>query len=266
MTMIPLEFGIRGVILDMDGVLWKDMQPLANLPALFTRMHDLGLGVILATNNATKTNNQYIYKLGQFGVHLESWQVVNSAQAVAFYLRKRFPNGGSVYIVGEPSLKETLAESGFFHASDPSSDHILEVVAGIDYTVTFDKLRQATILIRKGLPFIGTNPDKTFPTPEGLMPGAGSVLAAIEAASGTKPIIAGKPEPLLFDLAIERLAITPEQTLVVGDRLDTDISGGQAARCRTAVVLSGVTSWQEASSWKPAPDIIAPDITSLFCK
>jgi 4-nitrophenyl phosphatase len=261
--LLPKELGIRGVILDMDGVLWKDMQPIGDLPAIFSQLRDLGMAVILATNNATKTVDQYLAKLTKFGVFLESWQVVNAAQAVAFYLTKQFPKGGQVYIVGEPSLKETLAASGFFQA-DPKDPAILAVVAGMDYNLTFDKLRQATILIRKGLPFIGTNPDRTFPTPEGLMPGAGSVLAAIEAASETTPIIAGKPEPLLYNMAMERLGVTPQETLAVGDRLDTDILGGQNAGCRTAVVLTGISSREAAEAWKPAPDIIAPDLTSIF--
>lgn len=261
---IPSELDIRGVILDMDGVLWKDTQPLADLPAVFARMRELKLGIILATNNATKTIDQYHTKLRQFGVYLEPWQVINSSQAVAHYLENKFPCGGHIYIVGEPSLKETLAESGFIHTDEPAGDHVLAVVAGLDRSFTFDKLRWATILIRKGLPFIGTNPDKTFPTPEGLMPGAGSVLAAIEAASGTKPIIVGKPEPLLFELAIQRLGILASQALVVGDRLDTDIAGGQAAHCRTAAVISGVTTREEAAAWRPEPDIIADDITALF--
>jgi 4-nitrophenyl phosphatase len=261
--LIPDNLPIKGVILDMDGVLWRDMQPIGDLPAIFRRIRNLGMSVILATNNATRTVEQYHTKLKGFGVNLESWQVVNAGQAVASFLKKRFPDGGPIYVVGEPSLKETLSLSGFY-ASEPDSPGILAVVAGMDTNLTFDKLRQATILIRKGLPFIGTNPDRTFPTPEGLMPGAGSILAAIEAASETKPIIAGKPEPLLYNLAMERLGLSPQETLAIGDRLDTDILGGQNAGCYTAVVLSGVTSREVAMLWKPAPDIIAPDLTSIF--
>jgi 4-nitrophenyl phosphatase len=261
--LIPDNLSIKGVILDMDGVLWRDMQPIGDLPAIFRRIRDLGLSVILATNNATRTVEQYHTKLKGFGVNLEPWQVVNAGQAVASFLKKIFPDGGPIYVIGEPSLKETLALSGFY-ASEPGLPGILAVVAGMDTSLTFDKLRQATILIRKGLPFIGTNPDRTFPTPEGLMPGAGSILAAIEAASETKPIIAGKPEPLLYNLAMERLGLSPQQTLAIGDRLDTDILGGQNAGCYTAVVLTGVTSREVAMMWKPAPDIIAPDLMSIF--
>jgi 4-nitrophenyl phosphatase len=261
--LLPPDFGIQGVILDMDGVLWKDTQPIGNLPAIFERLHQLGISVVLATNNATKTVAEYQMKLEKFDVTLKSWQIVNAAQAVAAYLITIFPGGGPVYVVGEPSLKQTLTESGFIH-SEPSTPGILAVVAGMDYNLTFEKLRQATILIRKGLPFIGTNPDRTFPTPEGLMPGAGSVLAAIEAASDIKPIIAGKPSALLYELAIQRLATNPRNTLAIGDRLDTDILGGQNAGCRTAVVLSGVTSLASALAWIPAPDLIAPDLASIF--
>ncbi len=112
--------------------------------------------------------------------------------------------------------------------------------------MTYQKLSRATLHIRAGAPFYGTNPDKTFPTPQGLVPGAGSILAAIEAATDVKPIIIGKPQPAMMYMALEKLGTLPEETLVVGDRLETDIAAGQAAGCKTALVLSGVSTKQQA--------------------
>lgn len=253
---------IKGLIIDMDGVLWKDSQPLVDLPDVFARIQFLGLKITLATNNATQTVKQYKEKLASFGVRMDTSQIVNSVQAAGFYLLKRHPKGGIVYVVGEKSMKETLAEFGF-QASE-NDPEILAVVAGLDRTLTYEKLRQATVLIRKGIPFIGTNPDRTFPTPEGPVPGAGAVLAAIEAATDVKPIIVGKPAPTLYRLAMERMSISPQETLVVGDRLDTDIAGGQDLGCLTALVLSGISTKEEASKWTPAPDIVAENLRTLL--
>jgi 4-nitrophenyl phosphatase len=134
----------------------------------------------------------------------------------------------------------------------------------MDRCLTYDQLARATLLIRSGLPFIGTNPDRSFPTPQGLVPGVGAILAAVETASDVKPVIVGKPQPEMYRFALERLGLTPQETLVVGDRAETDILGAQKIGCRTALVLSGVTSPQAAQDWKPAPDWIGPDLTSLL--
>jgi 4-nitrophenyl phosphatase len=255
-----LDFStIQAVILDMDGVLWRDTQPIGDLPWIFEQIERMGWKVLLATNNATRTVDQFVEKLGGFGVALEPWQVVNSSQAAANYLAKQHPQGGPVYIVGEESLKQTLADAGFFH----DEERALAVVAALDRQLTYRKLRLATLFIRSGVPFIGTNPDRTLPTPEGLVPGAGSVLAAIETASDQRPLIVGKPSPEMYRLAMERLGTSPQETLVVGDRLETDIIGAQELGCRAALVLSGASSADAARAWTPPPDLVLPDLTAL---
>jgi 4-nitrophenyl phosphatase len=254
---------LRGVILDMDGVLWRDNEPIGNLPYVFDRMKSLGLGITLATNNATKTTAEYIDKLKGFGVHLDPWQIVNSSEAAGYLLKEKFPQGGSLYVVGETSLKQVLSGYGFV-VTDRADADIVAVIAGMDRTLTFNKLKIATLYIRNGALFVGTNPDRTFPTTEGLIPGAGAILAAIETATDIKPIIAGKPASPMFELALQRLTTSPEYVLCVGDRLETDIAGGQSAGCKTALVLSGVTSREAANNWQPSPDIISKDLTTLF--
>ena len=229
---------IRALILDMDGVLWRDTQPIGDLPRIFEQIDRMGLKVVLATNNATRSTDQFIEKVRGFGVSLEPWQVVNSAQAAASYLKGLYPNGGPVFIVGEDPLKHTLAESGFLH----DEKQVLAVIAALDRQLTYQKLLQATLFIRAGALFIGTNPDRTLPTPQGLVPGAGAVLAAIETATDQKPLIIGKPSPEMYRLAMSRLGTAPQETLVVGDRLETDIVGAQELGCRTALVLSGATN------------------------
>jgi HAD superfamily hydrolase (TIGR01450 family) len=180
--------------------------------------------------------------------------------AAAYYLRRKHPHGGPVFIVGESGLHDTLADNGFYHADEG----VLAVVAGLDRTITYPKLNRASTLIRAGAEFVGTNPDLTFPSPKGLAPGAGAVLAFIEAASGVRPTIAGKPEEFMFDLAIQRMRLHPTQVLTVGDRLDTDILGGQRAGCRSCAVLSGVSTRAEIEAWTPPVDLILDNLADLI--
>lgn len=251
---------IRGLILDMDGVLWRGKEPLLDIQKFFDQIQELGLKVVLATNNATKSVDQYLEKLSRYGVLLQPQQIVNSAMSAAYYLKRRFPQGGPVFVVGEQGLIDTLQEAGFY----PAEENVLAVVAGLDRTLNYPKLSQASLLIRKGALFVGTNPDKTFPSPQGLTPGAGAVLAFLETGSGVKPVITGKPEPYLFELALERMSLEPPHVLTVGDRLDTDILGAQRAGCQTAAVLTGVSSLEEIQAWNPPVDLILENLVDLI--
>jgi len=254
---------IKGLIIDMDGVLWRDTQPLGDLLAIFDRIRQQGLGFILATNNATRTVDEYLTKLAGFGVNLEDWQVINAAQAVGIYLQEKHPDGASVYVVGQPSLKNTLELYGLTVVNEHSVEAQI-VVASMDYELSYAKLKHASLLIQSGCEFIGTNPDKTLPTPEGFIPGSGTVIGALEIASGRQAKIIGKPEPLLYQMAQKRLGLTPEDTLAIGDRLETDIAGAQTAGIHTALVLTGASSMQQAEKFKPKPEIISHNITELI--
>ncbi len=267
----PLDASIvRALILDMDGVLWRGDQPIGDLPRIFAYIRAQGWKVCLATNNATLSVTQYLDKLMSFGVSLQPDEIVNSSQAAAHYLSRNYPNGGKVYIIGENGLLDTLTNAGFTpveltpEEANETAGEIVSVVVGMDRRVTYNDLTVATRLIRSGVAFIGTNPDRTFPTPIGLVPGAGAILAAIETATDVRPIICGKPSPEMYQVALERMGVDPQHTLVAGDRLETDIAGGQAIGCLTALVLSGVTTPDEASRWAPPPDWISPDLETLL--
>jgi 4-nitrophenyl phosphatase len=255
---------IKGLILDLDGVLWRAETPIGDLPSIFDEFERRSWRVVLATNNATRSPDQYLDKLAGYGVNqLERWQIVNSAMAAADYLKKQHPGGGKVYVVGQDGLYDALNELGFTPSED---DDVVAVVVGMDRGINYHKLSHATLLIRAGVSFIGTNPDRTFPTPEGLTPGTGSILAAIEAATDTQPKILGKPGPAMYSLAMERLHTKPHQTLAIGDRLETDIAGAQTLGCLSAVVLSGVSTLEEVQNWQPAPEFVADDLTTLLAK
>jgi 4-nitrophenyl phosphatase len=252
--------GLKALILDMDGVIWRGDQPLGDLPAIFAEIKRRGYQIVLATNNATLSDDQYLVKLRKFGVELEEWQIISSPDVAANYLKKRYPDGGPVFAVGEAGMINTLAKYGFYQ----DNQDVLAVVAGLDRQVTYDKLARATLLIRSGAMFVGTNADRTLPMPEGLLPGAGSILAALQTATDVQPVVVGKPEPEIYLYALERLKTSPAETLIVGDRLDTDIIGAQKIGCHTALLLSGVAKETDARSWRPVPEIIAPDLTGLL--
>ena len=256
---------IRGLILDLDGVLWKDTSPIGNLASIFKQIQNSSLQVTLATNNATATVDEYLAKLKGFGVTLATSQIITSAMALADALMKAFPKKGHVFVVGENGILTSLCDAGFAPINDPdNATPVVAVVAGLDRNLTYSKLKRATFHVRGGAKFYGTNIDPTFPTPEGLVPGAGSVIAALEAATGVKPIVIGKPSPFMFTLAAERMKLSPREILVIGDRLETDIAGGQSVGARTALVLSGVSTREQANAWKPQPDLIAPNLTALL--
>lgn len=250
---------IKALILDLDGVLWRANEPIGDLAAIFREIKERNWKVVLATNNATRTIEQYVERMASFGVAIQPWQVVHSGIAAAQHLSELFPDGGPVYVIGEQGVVQALAEHGFF----PAEEDVIAVVVGMDRTLSYDRLRKATLFIRSGLPFIATNPDRTFPTPEGLVPGAGAILAALEAASYVTPYIAGKPAPEMYKIALERLGLNANDVLVVGDRPETDIAGAQALGCHTALVLSGVVDSEEAERWKPPPDIICANLTMI---
>jgi 4-nitrophenyl phosphatase len=251
---------IDALILDMDGVLWRGNEAIGDLKTIFAEIDRIGWKVIFATNNATRTPLQYVTLLASYSVHAETWQIITSAAAAIYSLKKIFPSGAPIYIIGEQGLIDACSEQGFYHSDTEG----VAVVAGMDRNLTYEKLKIATLLLRKGMPYIGTNPDLTFPTPQGLVPGAGSILAALTAASGVSPLIVGKPESTMYQIALDRLHVPASHVLVVGDRPETDIAGAQKIGCHTALVLSGVTNEIQAHTWRPTPDIICADLNSIL--
>ncbi len=253
---------IQGLILDMDGVLWRGGQPLGPLPQWFDQMRALGLRWVFVTNNATRSPRAYVTRLAQMGLDAREEQIINSAMAAAALLRERWPQAQArVLTLGEGGLDEVLREAGFTVVHEPPAD---AVVAALDRQCTYEKLARAARAVHQGAWLVGTNPDRTYPVPDGLAPGAGALLAALEAATDAQATIAGKPEPWPFRLALERLGLPAERVLAVGDRLETDILGAQRLGIPTALVLSGVTTRERAEAWQPAPDWIGPDLGRLL--
>lgn len=252
---------LRAVLFDMDGVLYRGNQPLPGVAELLAFLDARGLGYACITNNATMTPAQYQAKLARMGLNIPAERVITSAIATGRTLRTLYPRGTRVYIVGMTGLREALLADGYF-VEDARTAEL--VVQGADFELTYATLRTATLLIRAGARYVATNPDKTYPSEEGLIPGAGAIMAALIAATDTEPLIIGKPAPTMFHVAAELLGAPPSSVLVVGDRVDTDIAGATAAGMPAVLVLTGVTSRAEAERAPVAPAAIYSDLPDLL--
>ncbi len=250
---------ITHLVIDMDGVLYRGDEPLPKLCEFFAYLRQKPIPFMLATNNSTHSPEQYIAKLARMGVTILPTEILTSGQATARFLACEYPAGTRVHVFGMPSLRKAIEEVGFVLADED----VALVVASMDREVTFEKLKRATLLIRGGARFVATNWDPTVPSADGLLiPGTGAMIAALETASGVTPIAIGKPEPTMFQLALEQMRARPETTAAIGDRVDTDILGGQRAGLTTICVLSGSSSRAEAEAF--GPDYIFEDIAALL--
>ena len=249
---------ITHLIIDMDGVLYRGDEPMLRLQEFFTFLRERSIPFVLATNNSTRTPEAYAAKLARMGVEVSPAEVLTSGQATARYLAREYPAGTRVHVFGMASLREALQTEGFVLVDT----EVELVVASMDRDVTYDKLKRASLLIQAGARFIATNRDPTNPAEEGLLPGTGVMIAALETASGVTPKSIGKPEPTMFQLAMAQMGARPQTTATIGDRLDTDILGGRRAGLTTICVLSGSSSRAEAEAF--GPDYIFEDIADLL--
>jgi 4-nitrophenyl phosphatase len=249
---------ITHLIIDMDGVLYRGDQPMPRLQEFFIFLRQRAIPFILATNNSTRTPQEYVEKLARMGVQVTPDEILVSGQATARFLAREYPRGTRAHVFGMPALKQAMTDEGFVLADD----NVQLVVASMDREVTFEKLKRAALLIRGGARFIATNLDPTNPSEEGLLPGTGAMIVALEVASGVKATAIGKPEPVMYQLAMDQMDACPETTAAIGDRADTDILGGKRAGLTTICVLSGSSDRIEAETYEA--DMIFDDIAHLL--
>lgn len=251
---------ISNLIVDMDGVLYRGQESLPGAREFLTYLVEERVPFILATNNSTLTPGQYVAKLSGLGMEVTEERVLTSGQASALHLARVAPPGSKVYAIGEDGLFSALRGQGF----ELTKRGVQYVVVGLDRQLTWDKLRVAALAIRAGATFVGTNPDTTLPTEEGLVPGTGANLAALEAATGVTPLIIGKPQPALLQLAMKKMGVTQDGTAIIGDRLETDILGGKHAGITTVLVLSGIATREELEDSTYHPDLVFEGIDQFF--
>ncbi len=261
---------INALIIDMDGVLWHGSNPLPGLNEFFNCLRKLGLPFILATNNASQTNLQYVAKLDSMGVKVDPSEILTSGMATANYLSQQFnPADTRIFIIGENGIKQPLESHGFTLTGlyevdrDNSNGGADLVVCGLDKELSWDKLATAALNINAGARFFSTNGDTTLPTEQGVVPGNGATLAALEAATGAKPIIIGKPEPIMYQQAIKKLGANSDQTIAIGDRLNTDILGAVRAGIRSLMVLTGISTESDIDSLDYQPTWVMQDIREV---
>lgn len=230
---------LEALILDVDGTLFWGENPVPGFQRLFAFLKAQRVPFVLVSNNATKSPAEYQRKLARLGVSVESERILTAGAATVSYLLRTLGTGARLYVIGEAALRDALGAAGFVPGED-ATEPVAAVVVGGDSTLTYEKLKNAALLLQRGARLVGTNPDVLCPTEEGLVPEAGTTLAALQAATGVRPTIIGKPEGFLFELAVERLGKASGQIAMVGDRLETDIVGGQRAGLKTILTTTGV--------------------------
>lgn len=251
---------IRNLLIDMDGVLYRGQTALPGAAELLSFLDEHGLKYLLVTNNATMSQAQFSAKLHKMGIEVPPEAIMTSSLATASYLATLAPVGTKVNVVGEEALVKEMEKRGFVIAGRDAQ----YVVCGLDKTLTFEKLVTATIAIRHGATFIGTNADKTYPLEKDLIPGAGSILASLIASTDVQPIVIGKPEPAMFEQSLAALGAKAEETAMLGDRPETDILGGHRAGLATILVLTGVSTREGLAQCEVQPDLIVEDLPALI--
>jgi 4-nitrophenyl phosphatase len=257
--MSQLLHEIRALVIDADGVLWRGNRGLPGVAAFFEFLKARQIKFMIATNNSAHPASDVVERLGHIGATIDENNVLTSAEATARYLPTVVPNAKRVFVVGGSGLSDALTKAGF-QVVEQNAD---AVAVGIDVNLTYEKLKNAAREIWRGAKFIGTNADKTFPASDGLVPGAGSILAALETATGVAPIVVGKPERIMFDIAVAKMQATRETTAALGDRLDTDIAGGQRAGLHSLLVMTGVTTPEILAKSSIRPDLVFGDLNAL---
>lgn len=239
----------QGYLIDLDGTIYKGKERIPAGERFIERLQEKGIPYLFVTNNTTRTPEQIQTMLSsQFNVHT-SLETIYTATLATIDFMNDLAKEKTVYVIGEEGLKSAIREAGYVE----DTDNPAYVVVGLDWNVDYEKFVTATLAIQKGAVFIGTNPDLNIPTERGLLPGAGSLLALLEAATRVKPMVMGKPEAIIMHKALEHLGTECSQTVMVGDNYLTDIRAGIDNGFPTLLTLTGFTSKEEVADLPIAP-------------
>ena len=262
---MPISTLLRGyeqVILDLDGCVWIGPDPIPGSLDAINAIREAGMRLAFVTNNSWMAGEDLVTKLWGIGVRASLADVVTVGGAMQHLLADT-RQGRTAFVIGSEAMFRHVQDAGLriMNGTDLASRAEV-VVIGATFDLTYDDLKNASLAARRGADFLATGRDPTLPMPDGFWPGTGSILAAVERASGREASIVGKPEPQLFLTAMDRMG--DGNTLVIGDRLDTDIAGAEKAHLDAALVLTGDTTAEEAEKAnKPKPIAIAKDLKEL---
>jgi 4-nitrophenyl phosphatase len=257
---LPDLAALRGFIFDMDGVVYRGPVAVPGAPEFIGGLRAAGIPFLFVTNNSTTSPESVALRLAHMGIPAEPDSVLTSSEVTAAVLKQEAPDS-LVFVLGEEGIRVALARYGL--ATTEDYRQATAVVVGMDRRLTYDRLRDAALAVRLGARFIATNSDRTLPSDVGEIPGAGSLVAALVAATDVKPVVVGKPEPAIFRQALALLGTPAGLTACVGDRPETDIAGGHGAGLRTIAVLTGVGTRAAFDALRPPPDWIFEDLGEL---
>lgn len=263
MTDTHLISRFDALLSDLDGVVYAGPHAIPGAVDSLQRLDGIGVGLGYVTNNASRTPAQVAAHLRELGAPAEDHQVVSSSQAAAELLASLLPAGAAVLITGSPALAHEIELVGLTPVHS-AADKPVAVVQGFNPEIGWKDLAEASYVVAGGALWVATNTDMSIPQARGIAPGNGTLVAAVAAATRQTPRVAGKPEAPLFHAAAKRLAA--ERPLVVGDRLDTDILGGNRAGFATVAVLTGVDTRETilAARTDERPDFLIEDLTGLY--
>jgi NagD protein len=243
---------------DLDGVLVHEGTPIPGAPEFLARLRESGRSFLVLTNNSIYTPRDLVARLGRMGFRVPERAIWTSAMATAQFLADQRP-GGTAYVLGEAGLTTALHEAGYV-LTDYAPDY---VVLGETRTYSFQAITRAVRLINDGARFICTNPDATGPSAEGALPATGSVAAMISKATGVRPYFVGKPNPMMMRSALNTIEAHSEETAMIGDRMDTDVLCGLEAGLETILVLTGISTREDAERFPYRPDRIVESVAEL---
>ncbi|MGW4490156.1 HAD-IIA family hydrolase [Amycolatopsis sp. NPDC004368] len=268
MTAEPLITRYRGLICDLDGVVYRGADAVPRAVETLNRVTADGVAVVFATNNAARPPEDVGNHLRGLGIAPRGWSVVNSSQAAAAHLAQRLVPGARVCAVGGPGVAQALAEAGLtpVRVAELGGRTVEAVVQGLGSDVTWTELAAVGYLVGAGATWVATNVDLTLPTPYGAAPGNGALVALVQTAVDAAPHVVGKPEAALFDLSRSRLGTAQRDTLVCGDRLETDIEGANSAGLDSLFVLTGASRLRDLACAERAarPTYVATDLGGLL--
>ena len=249
----------KNFLIDMDGVLVSGSTLIPGADQFIQRLHDRGSKFLLLTNNSRHTPRDLAFNLQKIGLNISAENVFTSALATARFLQSQKPNG-TAYVIGESGLTTALYQVGYTN-TEHNPDY---VVLGETLSYNFDQITRAIRLILAGARFIATNPDATGPSESGILPACGATAALIETATGTRAFFVGKPNPLMMRSALNYLGVHSEDTIMIGDRMDTDMVAGVQTGLETILVLSGVTRLEAVERFPYQPNHVVPTVGSIY--